>query len=133
MRIACLFLCAVGLVACGSGKRSFEAPVELNGQTVAPEVLNRGELVYMQHGRGCHGQRGRGDGPYARSLRPPPRDLTTGEYRHLESPPTDAALRAVITQGIEGTGMRAQRVEGESLTAVVAYTRWLALPDQRVQ
>lgn len=125
-----LALLVLALSGCGSGERSFEAPVELGGRSVAPDVLNRGELVYMRHCRGCHGQRGHGDGPYAASMQPRPADLTTGEYPRLGATggelPSDDALRRIVVDGIEGTGMRPQHVEGENLEAVVQYVKTLA-------
>lgn len=139
MRAARLGLGLAALaLGCGSGERSFEAPVTLNGREVAPEVLNVGEFVYMQRCRGCHGMHGEGDGPYASSMEPRPSDLTAGEYRVLEGdPPTDEAFRELITEGIEGSPMGPQPVEGEQLEAVVQYLRWLAERpgegDQRVQ
>jgi high-affinity iron transporter len=38
--------------------------------------IGRGGALYAQHGCGtCHGLTGRGDGPVARTLSPPPRDF----------------------------------------------------------
>src|SRR5690606_16186783 len=94
------------------------------------EVLNRGEFVYMQRCRQCHGQSGRGDGPYAISLDPRPADLTRGEYPRLGATggalPSDEAIARVIREGIEGTSMGPQHVEGEDLEAVVHYLKTLA-------
>lgn len=118
------------LSACGSGKRSFEEPVELGGVEVAPGVLNRGEMAYMRHCRGCHGQYGRGDGPYASSMQPRPADLTAGEYPRLGATggelPSDDAIRDAIVNGIDGTAMVPQRVSGEDLEAVIQYVKTLA-------
>lgn len=119
----------LALTACGEGQRSFEAPVVLGGREVAPEVLNRGEFVYMQRCRGCHGQHGAGDGPYASSLTPRPADLTSGEYPRLAPDgalPSDQVLARAIREGIEGTPMGPQPVEGEDLDAVVQYVKTLA-------
>jgi mono/diheme cytochrome c family protein len=120
---------AIGVAAC-DGARSFEAPVVLAGREIAPEVLNRGELHYMRYCRGCHGQSGRGDGPYAASLPVRPANLTLGEYRRVESEdgalPSDAAIARVITQGIDDTPMGPTAIEGEDLDAVVQYVKWLS-------
>ena len=100
---------SLSLVACGDGKRAFEEPMVLGGVEVSPEVLNRGEFAYIRYCRGCHGQTGAGDGPYAVSLDPRPADLTRGEYPRLGATggelPSDEALERVIMEGIEGTAM----------------------------
>lgn len=123
-------MAALGLLACEPGERSFEAPVELGGVAIGPDVLNRGEMVYMRVCRGCHGPTGRGDGPYAASMEPRPADLTRGLYPRLGVAegelPTDAQLRRAIVEGIEGTPMRPQRLDGEDLEGVLQYMKTLA-------
>lgn len=136
-------LIALLLLGCGPGERSFEAPLVLGGEEVAPEVLSFGEIVYMQRCRRCHGQHGRGDGQYASSMDPRPADLTTGRYPGTTGAadgalPTDEQLRRVITEGIDGTGMAPQDLEGEPLDAVIAYLKtlapvWREAPDHDVQ
>ena len=37
--------------------------------------------IYTRHCTPCHGERGRGDGPAARFLDPPPRDFDRGAFR----------------------------------------------------
>ncbi len=116
-------------IGCGQGRRSFEAPVVLGGREIAPDVLNRGEFVYMQRCRGCHGQHGRGDGPYGSTLPTRPADLTRGAYPRLAPDgalPTDDALKAAVRDGIEGTPMGPQGVAGDELEAVVQYVKTLA-------
>jgi len=124
-------------IACGSGERSFEEPVTLGGEEVSADVLNFGELVYMQRCRGCHGQHGEGDGAYGSAMDPRPADLTRGTYRHLEGErPSDAEFERVITHGIDGTGMTAIDLDDEPRNAVIQYIKTLAPEvwvDQRVQ
>lgn len=114
-------------VGCGEGKRSFEEPVVLGGVEVAPEVLNRGEFAYIRYCRGCHGQNGRGDGPYASSLTPRPADLTRGEYPRLGATggdlPSDEAFERVISEGIEGTAMTPLGMSDEDREAIVQYIK----------
>lgn len=58
-------LAAVLASACTGGK-----PGSLTEET------ERGRALYAANGCGtCHGQTGRGDGPMARTLHPPPRDF----------------------------------------------------------
>lgn len=137
-----LALVFAGLSGCGPGERSFEQPVVLGGETVPPDVLNFGELVYMQRCRGCHGQHGEGDGPYGSTMSPRPANLTQGLYPRLGAEPgelpSDEAFRTIITQGIDGTGMMASDLEGDSLHAVIQYIKtlapvWRESPPQRVQ
>lgn len=130
-----MIVCAVALLGCGKGRRSFEEPVVLGGREISADVLNRGEFVYMQRCRGCHGQHGAGDGPYASSLAVRPANLTSGRYPRLargDALPTDAALERAIREGIPGTPMGPQPVEGEDLRAVVEYIKTLA-PVWRAQ
>src|SRR5262245_209180 len=62
----------------------------------------RGRLVFQVHCARCHGPEGRGDGPDASALRPPPRDLTAGPWR---TPSTRDAVRRTVAEGIPGTMM----------------------------
>jgi len=53
-----------------------------NPVPASPEALKRGRSVYQQHCATCHGDKGKGDGPYARMharRSKPPRDLTVPE------------------------------------------------------
>jgi len=117
------------VLACGAEERSFEQPLVLGGTEVSAEVLNLGEIVYERRCSGCHGERGGGDGQYASTMDPPPADLSTGAYpRTTPGPqlPTDAELRRVVTEGIEGTDMGPQPLAGEALEAVLQYLKTLA-------
>ncbi len=64
--------------------------------------LARGRVIYQQHCEVCHGAQGRGDGPAAASLRPPPVDLAYHVYQH-----PDGQFFAWFTRGIPGTAMPA--------------------------
>ena len=64
------------------------------------ESLARGGALYQQHCQVCHGTQGRGDGPAARALRPPPADLAFHVYQH-----PDGQFFAWFTRGIPGTAM----------------------------
>lgn len=89
------------------------------------DLMSRGRLVYGVSCAPCHGPDGRGDGPSAAQLRPPPRDFAAGPWKYG----TDrAAVRRVIAAGIPGTGMPASgaALSGADLDALVAYVLTLA-------
>jgi mono/diheme cytochrome c family protein len=82
----------------------WEAPAEeaARPNPVAPtvETVKRGRSVYQQHCATCHGERGRGDGPYARlhaRRSKPPRDLTLAE---TQARLTDGEIFWKITTGL---------------------------------
>ena len=65
--------------------------------------LTRGQQLYERLCASCHGRQGRGDGPEADKLQPPPTDFTEeARYRNR----TLHGLYGVITHGVEGTAMR---------------------------
>jgi cytochrome c oxidase cbb3-type subunit 2 len=70
---------------------------------------NKGKAVYERYCEGCHGVNGDGDGEYARSMNPKPRDFTSGIFKWTSRPagsiPTDRDLMITISEGIHGTSM----------------------------
>ena len=61
-----------------------------------------GERLYVERCSACHGDHGRGDGPTAPALQPPPRDFGTAEFWRGR---TAAQLREVVKAGKPGTMM----------------------------
>jgi DMSO reductase family type II enzyme heme b subunit len=91
--------------------------------------LALGKQVYEKRCAGCHGASGKGDGPAAELLVPPPRDFTAGKYKirsvagQLAS---DQDLFRIITDGMPGTSMPAWRMLPEKERwALVAYLKTL--------
>ena len=79
-----------------------EARFLRNPIPAAQESLARGQQLYTQNCMVCHGVQGRGDGPAARTLRPPPADLSQHVTAH-----TEGELWWFITNGVQGTQMPA--------------------------
>lgn len=90
-------------------------------------LFKRGRLAYQVHCARCHGPEGRGDGPDAASLRPPPRDFASRPWSHGETP---EAIRNVIRQGVPGTAMTAwsDLLAPHELDAVVDYVHSFRSP-----
>lgn len=145
MRSSLLAICAAGpalaLLAiagagCG-GKDAFSAPLVLGGQTVAPEVLNRGQRVYERFCATCHGADGRADTPAARNLEPRPRDFAVADFKYSAAGklPTDQEIAHTVRAGVPGTGMPAwPNLSADELEAVIQYIktfspRWQAGHD----
>ena len=79
-------------------------PAEPTNPIVADAAsIARGQLLFAQHCVSCHGVTGRGDGPSAAALRPPPPDLT---LPHTASH-SDGYLFAAIRDGFPGSSMPA--------------------------
>jgi len=86
-------------------------------------TLARGQQTYAQNCAVCHGPAGRGDGPLAQQLQPPPADLASG---HLATH-TDGDIYQWVTHGIPGTGMPAFSgpLNDQDTWAVIRYIRTL--------
>jgi high-affinity iron transporter len=67
-----------------------------------PIDLAEGEALFQQHCASCHGARGRGDGPAASGMNPPPLPIGTATHMWDVSP---ALAYRVTSVGIKGTPM----------------------------
>src|SRR6476620_7853891 len=100
---------------------------ELPGVTPS---LSRGAEVYQANCAGCHGTVGRGDGPLAAGLTPPPANLADGPALR-DASPLDYFRR--ISIGTVGTAMPAfeGRLPPEDRWAAALYATVLRLPAPR--
>ena len=87
-----------------------------------PESLRAGEASYLQNCQTCHGAAGRGDGPAALGLTPPPADLVA----HVPLRPERALFR-FIHDGIPNTAMAplGSRMTDDEIWHVVNYIKTL--------
>lgn len=100
-------------------------PVPL-APTLAPDHA-RGKALYSEHCASCHGAAGRGDGPRAVGLEPPPIAFTD-EARARER--SIFALYQVIEQGLEGTSMTSfANLPPQDRWALAFYAGSLAYPE----
>lgn len=93
-------------------------------------MIERGEEIYEANCIACHGKGGKGDGPAAGVLKPPPRDHTDTTYM---STLTDDDLKKVIVMGgaIKGRPLMPShpQLRGKDLDALIAYVRSLSEGD----
>ena len=94
---------------------------------VETPVLARGAEVYQANCAGCHGARGRGDGPARRGLDPRPADLADATALRDQTP-LDYYRR--ITIGVVGTAMPGfeVRLSPQDRWAAAVYASLLRLP-----
>lgn len=125
---ACLVL--LTLAACAKDTRPFKAPVKLAGKMVSAETLNLGRTAYLQYCRACHGDQGKGDGPSAPGLRPPPRNFTQGEFKFGgvldQKLPRDEDLVRIVRSNLHGTAMLGWDVPDRELNAILQYIKTLS-------
>ena len=103
-------------------------PAEYAGKTnpykPTPDLIKRGEEIYMQQCKACHGESGRGDGPAAKGLDPKPSDLSFIMKRHIA---TDEYLFWTIAEGGKPIGSTMPAYKGilseKDIWAVILYLR----------
>lgn len=101
-------------------------------RAAAAQDTTRGRAAYRQWCAGCHGDDGRGEGPGARMMLPPPRDFTTALYQLRSTAtgglPTDADIAHVIDDGIPGTAMPGwkEQLSDRDRRDLVAYLKSLS-------
>jgi mono/diheme cytochrome c family protein len=100
------------------------APVKA---AVTPDMLAKGAAIYKANCAACHGDGGKGDGPGAGVLKPPPRDHTDPVYMKTL---TDKNIADVIVMGgaMKGKPLMPShpQLRGPELDALVAHVRSLS-------
>lgn len=118
--------------ACSSETRHNGAPPNAGSNppaasAVSPAVLEQGKALYIKNCAACHGETGKGDGPGAGVLKPPPRDHTDKAYM---STLTDKQIADIIKMGgaIKGKPLMPShpQFKDDQLQALVAYVRSLS-------
>ena len=92
----------------------------------------QGRYVFKQQCAPCHGETGRGNGPWAGEMTVKPRDFRKGVFKYRTTPmgtqPTDEDLRRTIKRGVSGTAMPtfAKTLSDRDLTAILVYLKNLS-------
>lgn len=131
--IASLAICAAGgwaLRGLRSDATVAAPPSKTPAAATEPQPHARGRLVFQVHCARCHGPGGKGDGPDAASLHPPPRNLTTAPWRTVA---TADSVRRTVREGIPGTMMPslAAGLSPRELDVVVDYVLSIAPEEAR--
>ena len=92
------FLLALFAICIAGGARS--ATVD---ETLPPNYIPSGKLMYQQHCATCHGADAKGNGPLASLLKTPPADLTMLAKRHAGKFPREY-VSSVLEFGPGPTG-----------------------------
>ena len=124
---------AEGIWIDANGVYVFDEDEECYWENVTADQLTRGRQDYVQFCVSCHGYEGDGYGRSGQALRPPPRNFTTGLFKFTkvdsEKLPSDDALMALITGGLDGTPMYEWDISDERLADIVAYIKSLSGED----
>ena len=115
-------------IACTSNESASGASG--SGSTAAAKIKpGRGRELYKANCVACHGEKGKGDGPGAGVLKPPPRDHTDRAYMSTLS---DEEIGNIIRMGGAPKGKPLMpshpQISGNDLASLVAYVRSLSQP-----
>ncbi|MEW5764701.1 MAG: c-type cytochrome [Acidobacteriota bacterium] len=92
--------------------------------SATPALLARGRALFEQNCRSCHGPEGRGDGPAAQGLAPPPRDFASPQG--WKNGPGIPEIYRTLEKGIPGSSMGAyDYLPAKDRMALVHYVQSL--------
>jgi mono/diheme cytochrome c family protein len=77
-----------------------------NPSSMTVDILEESKAIFIRECMVCHGDAGRGNGPYANGLQPPPPDFGDGSYGTLANPSySDADYFWRISEGLPWSAM----------------------------
>lgn len=126
---------AVALVwACGESGKGGGTKTEPQGPTTYPvtqELLAQGQHTYKLNCVPCHGPQGKGDGPSASGLNPPPRDHSNAEYmtRLTDDMIAEAVKMGGVIRGYPNMPS-SPHIKGDEMVALIAFVRSLHDPNR---
>jgi mono/diheme cytochrome c family protein len=127
--IVAFSLAAALISGCGSGGGGEDEPAAPDGPTpfsINEEILARGQQTYKLNCVPCHGPQGKGDGPSAAGLNPPPRDHSNTEYMERL---TDDMIAETVRMGGVIRGYpnmpSSPHIRGDEMVALIAFVRSL--------
>lgn len=129
MVLAALAVPALTLTwACGGSDGAAQGAQEPPAKpAVTAAALEKGQALYKANCTACHGDTGKGDGPGAGVLKPPPRDHTDAAYMSTLS---DKDIGQIIQMGgaMKGKPLMPShpQIRGADLDALTAYVRSLS-------
>ncbi len=129
---ASLALALALALALGASVAAAAAPAPDDAAAWNAASVSRGRVLYRALCAGCHGRSGRGDGPAAAALFPPPRDLTRADYRFRSTAtgalPLPSDLLRTLRDGLPGTPMPAWggQLDDVELRSLVLYLETLS-------
>lgn len=133
--LAAILLLFVGTAAAGcsgGAANGDEAAEESAVVQITPDLVAFGQETYARNCAPCHGPGGKGDGPSAATLNPPPRDHTNAEYM---STLTDKKIADTIKMGGIISGFPNMpsnpHLKRDEIVALVAFVRRLSAPDEQ--
>jgi mono/diheme cytochrome c family protein len=97
-----------------------------NPLSLTVEVLDQGKAIFIRECMVCHGDAGRGQGPYRLGLQPSPPDFGDGSYGTLQNPSyTDADYFWRISEGLPWSAMPSWKLQysEQDRWALVHYLR----------
>lgn len=104
---------------------SLTLPLWADGKAPTDEAsLAVGAKLFKRTCAPCHGKEGKGDGPAAAGIKPPPRDLTTAPLIQGES---DQDIFNTISNGVPKSGMAgfAKQLKEEDRWKIVSFVKTL--------
>ncbi len=116
------FLRLFTLVTAGAAFAALGGAEQPAAQEPDAQVLEQGKSIYAEQCLSCHGAEGKGDGPAARFLDPPARDLSAGDWQYAADGSVDAVAE-LIKVGIDDTGMTPFEgtLSDDEIAAVASY------------